>query len=62
MRKISTKTVYHCRDCKHSHSYYEKNYKGVFFMCKCKMSKFSKMLSSRACDNFELKKDVIQTS
>lgn len=54
-KKAQEVTQYHCRDCKHSFGWYEKNWQGELFMCKCKFSQWSKFLSDKQCDKFELR-------
>lgn len=46
---------YHCRECKHSHSYHELNWKGEPFLCKCPFHKYSKFLDSDWCEHFQKK-------
>ena len=46
---------YHCRDCKHSYDWHEKNQAGEFFMCRCPFQKWSRFLNRDICDKFELK-------
>jgi len=55
MKKPQNKQQYYCRDCQHSYGWYEKNYKGEPFMCKCKFSDFSKLLSEKQCGKFKLR-------
>lgn len=47
---------YHCRDCRHSTDYHERNVNGEFFMCKCKFHPFSKFLNRDYCEHFQLKR------
>ena len=48
-------TQYHCRDCKNSYDWHEKNYRGELFMCRCRFSEWCKFLSDNQCGKFELK-------
>lgn len=50
-------TKYHCRDCKHSYDWHEKDYKGEFFLCRCPFFKYSKFLNKDHCEHFELKRN-----
>ena len=51
-----SETKYHCRDCKHSYDWHEKDYKGEFFLCRCPFFKYSKFLNKDHCEHFELKR------
>ena len=53
---LKSQSDYHCRECRHSTDYHEKNHKGEFFMCKCKYHPFSKFLNYDYCEHFQLKK------
>ena len=44
---------YFCRDCQYATDYHEKNYKGEFFLCKCKFQKRSMFLNKDYCNNFK---------
>lgn len=54
-KKAQTATQYHCRECQHSYDWHEKNWQGELFMCRCKFGKWSKFLSDKQCDKFELR-------
>ena len=53
---LKSQSDYHCRECRHSTDYHEKNHKGEFFMCKCKFHSFSKSLNYDYCEHFQLKR------
>ena len=52
-----SETKYHCRDCKHSYDWHEKDYKGEFFLCRCPFFKYSKFLNKDYCEHFELNRN-----
>lgn len=54
-KQVKAKAQYCYRDCKNSYDWHEKNVDGEFFMCRCKLSQWSKLLSSPQCKDFELK-------
>lgn len=45
-----------CRDCIHATDFHEKDYKGEFFLCKCKYSKRSRFLERDTCSNYIAKR------
>lgn len=55
-KKAQQISQYHCRDCKHSYDWHDKNLQGEFFMCRCPFHKWSKFLNRDVCNKFELKK------
>lgn len=46
---------YHCRDCKYATDFHERDYKGEFFLCRCKFFQYSKFLNRDWCSNFKHK-------
>lgn len=56
MKVLKSQNNYHCRDCRHSTDYHERDYQGEFFLCKCKYHPFSKFLNRDCCEHFELKR------
>ena len=53
MAKKSDRPNLFCRDCKYATDYHEKNYKGEFFLCKCKFQKRSMFLNKDYCNEFK---------
>lgn len=53
-KKIPDSPKHHCRECKYSYDFHEKDYKGDFFMCRCRLSKYTKLLDSYCCNKFEI--------
>ena len=56
----SSDREYRCSDCKHSYDWFEKNWEGKPFLCKCPFytdGKFYKFLNDKHCENFKLRKD-----
>lgn len=49
-KKVAPTT--NCRDCVHATDFHEKNYKGEFFLCKCKYSNRSRFLDRDTCENY----------
>ena len=54
-KKTKEIPIFHCRDCQHATDYHEKNYKGEFFLCKCKFQKRSMFLNKDYCERFKRK-------
>lgn len=55
-KKQSQPTVRHyCRECANATDFHERNWKGEFFMCKCKFQKRSMFLNHDCCENFKMK-------
>lgn len=54
-KKIKEKIVYTCKDCRFATDFHEENYKGEFFLCKCKFFHYSRFLNRDYCDNFQKK-------
>lgn len=52
---IRPEIEYHCRECKHSHGHYSKNWKGIYILGKCPYQKYSVLLDQDCCDKFERK-------
>lgn len=52
-KKVIPQSKYHCRDCRHSYDWHEKDWKGDVFMCRCKFSQWSKFLNRDICEKFE---------
>lgn len=46
---------HYCRECAYATDFHEKNWKGEYFMCKCKFHKWSKFLNHSCCEHFKLK-------
>lgn len=55
-KKQATIEVRHyCRECAHATDFHEKDWKGEYFMCKCKFHKWSKFLNRDYCEHFKMK-------
>lgn len=52
----NTEDNLHCEDCELAYDFHEKDYRGLFFMCKCPYFEFSKFLWHDRCDNLKPKK------
>nr|DAT92790.1 MAG TPA: RUBREDOXIN TRANSPORT, RUBREDOXIN, GUILLARDIA THETA [Caudoviricetes sp.] len=52
------KPKYQCRHCQHSYDWHEKNWRGEFFMCRCKFSEWCKFLSTPQCEHFLKREDA----
>ena len=52
-KKAAEKPLLHCRDCQYATDFHEKNYKGEFFLCKCKYHKRSMFLNKDFCNEFK---------
>lgn len=50
---MAVKKIIDCKDCIYATDYHEKDYKGDFFLCKCKFSKRSRFLVHDGCENFQ---------
>lgn len=48
----------HCRLCIFATDFHEKDYKGDFFLCKCKYSDRSRFLDNDGCENFQKKTKI----
>lgn len=55
VRKKKERPTHFCRDCMYATDFHEKDYKGDFFLCKCKFFKYSKFLNRDYCENFSMK-------
>lgn len=42
-----------CQECIYATDFHEKDYKGDFFLCKCKYSDRSRFLDHDGCENFQ---------
>ena len=54
-KEVMIQSKYHCRDCVHSYDWHEKNSKCELFMCRCRLSKWTKFLNRNICDKFKKK-------
>lgn len=54
-KKVKSDNPYTCKDCQFATDFHEKDYKGEFFLCKCKFFHYSRFLRRDWCDNFKLK-------
>ena len=55
MAKKTEKPQFFCRDCRFATDFHEKNYKGEFFLCKCKFQKHSMFLNKDYWREFKRK-------
>ncbi len=46
---------YFCKDCAFAYGFHGSNYKGEVFICYCKKSEHTKLMSKKACGEFKLK-------
>lgn len=51
------KPTYRCRDCAHATDFHERNWKGEYFLCKCKYQARSMFVNLEYCDNFKRKSE-----
>lgn len=54
-KKITPANPYTCKDCQFATNFHERNYKGEFFLCKCKFQKRSMFLNKDCCEKFQKK-------
>lgn len=59
-KEVMIQSKYHCRDCVHSYDWHEKNSKGELFMCRCRLSKWTKFLNRNICDKFKKKEQDLK--
>lgn len=53
MAKNKEEIKHYCRECAHARDFHEKNWKGEWFLCKCKFQHRSMFVNLECCANFK---------